>query len=678
MNGKTQNYEAVLVRAEKLFNKGNFLLAKREFEKAIRINSVNDFGKKIEVCENELLLAKARDLVKRGRKHLKENKHNKALECFQEANKISPEKWVEDKINQLSEKVKSQVNIGSAKQAEKTGDFKRAAELYQQAFNTEKKEELLLSKAFCLVKAERYEDAVSVYQKLKPLRQVDIYNYGFCKFKTGNYFDCLKEWEKISSDDEKFIKQIEQVRSLLLADLHLRLKNGKDLVEVYRDIKYLLEHSDRPDLKDVMEHSKFAYIEELWNTEEYRKIAELLLPLPQDISFELLQLHAKNSFKLFEKSGEQPDNFFMFWLTSVFCPCLIDHLVSDDNEKEKVQQAMLAEAENMIKNQYASKNGVLNEILAIWNLEKKAVKDLARLVDARQELYHLICTPLFAENFARSKGILELIKENRNFFEDKKHYLETGSMYTVARKSLVFLERGKIDKALESLPSNEFNNEFLNYATQKTRFSFGMDSLKKGAGKCSRYFLSSLDLFDLSPEFEQELVEKATNCQETDELGHYEEVLKQIHKKRSSEQIRKALSLTISKRAIDLFNAEDTNHKVTAKVLRNALSLYPDNDIASRFLKELEPDFEVEAIDKALKQFKLNKAAQIVLDSESEDVEDYFFYFFENILDTLDASGIGTEEKTDLLKRCFECCQMVDDSHYVTELLAEQIQHFED
>ena len=83
--GAKRDPEAILARGERLFQKGNYLLAEREFEKAGEMLGLESLHKKIEICRREIRKSKAKDLVKRAKKLAMDGNPRSALACFEDA-----------------------------------------------------------------------------------------------------------------------------------------------------------------------------------------------------------------------------------------------------------------------------------------------------------------------------------------------------------------------------------------------------------------------------------------------------------------------------------------------------------------------------------------------------------------------------------------------------------------
>jgi len=170
---------AILEKGEKFFQKGNYPLAKKEFEKLGEVAGQNDLLKKIEICDQEIQKQNARELLKRARKIEKGGNPQAAVKCFEEAHAILGEDWIREKIERLQNKSQEMDVRRSAKDAEAAGDYLRAAELYDRLISAGESEAMRLRKAICLARGEAYEDAVSAFKPLALEEPVHRYDFGF-------------------------------------------------------------------------------------------------------------------------------------------------------------------------------------------------------------------------------------------------------------------------------------------------------------------------------------------------------------------------------------------------------------------------------------------------------------------------------------------------------------------
>ncbi len=344
MKKKKKDPEAVMERAEKLFDRGNYLLAKQDFEKINRILKDDDIAEKIRICEKEITQLRVKDLVKKGRKNIKKNNLTEAIRCFEEAYELSGEDWLPERISELKADLFSRNSFEAAKEAEESGNYEKAADFYEQAYENQENEDLLLRSACSLVKAEKYDDAVSVFKNLKLSHQGAIYDYGFALAKIKKYYDCLRLWDSVKSNADEFLEQKRTVQSLLAEDICDRFSqlktdssqlatDSQNFKAIYEEGEYLIgnwkletgnsksetglsdSHDQISGFKFQVSYCKYAWIDQLWRDEQYEKIGNMLLPYPPQMDSDLLVIYAKTLFRLAEISEKYLSDFTIFWLT---------------------------------------------------------------------------------------------------------------------------------------------------------------------------------------------------------------------------------------------------------------------------------------------------------------------------------------------------------------------------
>ncbi len=646
-----------------LFDRGNYLLAKKEFEKAGQITKQTNISEKIKICKKEIEKLKAKDLIKKARKYTQKKKLRNALECFEEAYKISKEDSIYERIEALNKILRDSDIETSARNAEAAGQYLKAAELYEKAFAGSKQDAHVLKRAICLVKAQRYEEAVSVFKDTNPSDFCAFYNYGFALARVGQYYKCLKVWDDIAEKDDDFLEQKKVVRSILADDIYDRFDSAGDFARLYKEGKYLLDSTGRQDMAGLVEYCKYAWIKELWRDEQYETIWDLLFDFPATAEPVLIALYAKTCFKLAKRSGTHLSDLSMFWLTAVYNSGLSGKFSLEVKQREIVRQKLIQMAEVLIKETVNSGDETAQTALTYWNIDKKLIKHIHALAGDREDMAYLVCTPRFAALFGKSAQILRLIKGNKNFFDNTEQYLMTGCYYSAAGQSLYHLEARQYEKAFDSLPEVIDRDEFASYGMLKVKFFCGLNCLANGEGQLRRYFDTVPALFDIDSCYEKELIDKAMNSYELDELNRYEDVLNIIHIKRPSKGIKEALSMVMSIRAIGMYNKKLINDKTLNIILKKALALNPKNEHARVSIEDNKVGLEIIELQKAIGKNKMNRACKIAVESEYEEVRSCFFEFIEYSVNALNEMDKEDEEKIFFLNEIYEWCARVDESH---------------
>jgi len=357
----------------------------------------------------------------------------------------------------------------------------------------------------------------------------------------------------------------------------------------------------------------------------------------------------------------------MFWLTALYHEEIFDKLSPVEEQRADIRERLLQSAENIIKEHAENGNIEAKKALRVWNVEKRIVKGLRDLAEIEPEAARLVCSSRFAEKFGKSDEVISFIINNRAFFSNAEHYLLTGGIFSSAGKSLFHLLCGEHDESLAALPQdiNTEQSEFVEYCTERVHFSYGLYCLEKGDNRFVRYFESAAPLFEKAPDYEKMVIEKALVCHRLEEIGRYETALSEIHSKRPGPEIRSALSLVMVRRGIGMYNKHQINSKNMEAVLKKALKLNPENELARVTLRSMQVDIEMEALGKAINKHKMNKACRIAANSKNQEVKSEFFEFMKRNLDHLEEMEMENEEKKFLLNDFFKWCSLVDESHAI-------------
>ncbi len=691
MAKKTKEPTAILEKAEIFFEKGNYSLAKKEFEKADKTFKQNDIAEKIRICEKEIAKEKAKELIKKGRKIAKKGNLQEALQCFEEAYKISDEDWLPERILELKTELLGNKSLESAEKAEAAGEYEKAAELYDQAITVQPDMNLLLKKAKALVKAEKYSDAVAIFNDIELSDPSLLYDYGFALSKLKKYYEALKIWDTITISDNEFLEQKAEVQKLFTTDIYQRFNKimtdpdtenrESQVVAIYEQSSYLMmtQNDFNIPISDMVEYCRYAMTEQMWRDEQYEAIYKLLLPFPSRISSDMLALYAKLFFRLSEISDKYLSELIIFFLTALYDPKIFEGLSDDEKERELIREELIKRAEDLIKKYADSDNENSKKSLICWNIEKQLIKDIQRLVGKREEFYHLICTSQFADKFGKSEEILRLIQNNRDSFSDTEDYLKIGGYYSSAGAALLFTETGEYEKAVAALPaSSEEDSEFTEYCKERVYFGYGLYSLEKGDNRFAKYFELCAGLFEKSDLYEKELIDKALDAYNMDEIRRYEEALTQIHGSSSTPEIQKALSLVMTRRCIDMFNEHQINFKNMEATVKKALKLDPENELANGTLKRMKVDIALDELDKAIDKLKMNKACQIASQSEFPKVKEEFFRFMDESLEhLLNEADMNDNQKIVLLHDFSRWFARADETHPILSAIDKEIRKLE-
>ena len=666
---------AILEKGEKFFQKGNYLLAKKEFEKLGALE--NDLLKKIEICHQEIQKQNARELLKRARKIEKGGNPQAAVKCFQEAHAVLGEDWIREKIEQLQNKTLEMDVHRSAKDAEAAGDYLRAAELYDRLISVGESEAMRLRKAICLARGEAYEDAVSAFKPLALEEPVHRYDFGFALAKTGRYAECLKTWEGIQSRDEGFLEQKSQVAVLLVSDLYAAFEKHEDPERLYKEGKYLMDAGyGSSGLSGMAEQSMFLRIGEMWEKEDYEGILEVLHQASLEMEPALLQLYAKTWFKLAEKTGECGENLSMFWLSAVYSEAF-ESRFSDADLRDGARAVLINWAEALVTDGEKMDAAASGKISAQWSLERDVAGVFDGLGQDPKNGGFLFLTPRLAAQTGKSGEMLAIVQRNRSFFKSNEDYLRTGCCYSPAWESFYHLMAGEYEKAVQTLIVGEKEDEFTDYVKGRVLFADGLSRLVRGKRPPDDYENTMLTFFETAPEYEEQFISAALDAEDIHVLQRFEEVLTSIYATKHSPQSAKALSFVMSRRALEMISQNLINEKVFSLSLKKALEINPENEHARGLLRDSQSNLDMMALEKALGRQKMNMACKIVNGSGSDVVRKAFFDYFKRGLEEMDSELTTDSEKIFYLNDFYKWCERVDEDHDILYEIEEKLEELE-
>jgi hypothetical protein len=201
--------------------------------------------------------------------------------------------------------------------------------------------------------------------------------------------------------------------------------------------------------------------------------------------------------------------------------------------------------------------------------------------------------------------------------------------------------------------------------------------MKRGAGPPDEYPGSMAAFFETAPEYEKKFVKEALDAEGVHVLQRFEEALTSIYGRRPSDELAKALSLVMSRRAVEMISQKLINEKVFSMRLKKALEINPGNEHARGLLRDAESNLEMMALQKALDRFKMSLACKIAVESRSDVVRAAFFEFFEGVVEEIEEEPVSESKKILYLKDIYKWCARVDDDHDILYDIEELLEELE-
>ena len=338
---------------------------------------------------------------------------------------------------------------------------------------------------------------------------------------------------------------------------------------------------------------------------------------------------------------------------------------------------MIGWAENLLSGSDKPGADIARKISAQWSLEREVARTFHELRQDRKNAGFRFLTPRLAAQTGQSFEMLALVRKNRSFFKSKEDYLRAGCCYSPAWESFYHLVAGEYEKAVQTLVVGEKGDEFTDYVKGRVLFAQGLSHMRGGKRPPDAYENTMLTFFDMIPEYEDRFISAALDAEDVNVLQRFEEVLMGMYDSRHSHALAKALSLVMSRRAIQMVSQSLINEKVFSLSLKKALEIDPENEHARGLLKDAQSNLDMMALEKAFNRGKLNMASKIARESDSDLVRNAFFDFFERMIRDMNSEVTSKSEKIFFLKDFYKWCARVDEDHDILYDIEEKLEELE-
>jgi len=684
MAKKRNSIDAILKRAEKLFETGNYLLAEKEFKKAKQKKNSPEIEEKLAICLKNTQGLKGKEWVKKGQKAENRNDLSGAVSCFREAESLLHETWLRDKIRELEQRLLGCDMVAKAETAFRNKDYQAASGFYTELAQIHEKETYLSESAVCLVKGNMFDQAVELFKSLNSLDDAARYHFGYALAKQGEYIDALDQWEMIDSGDAGFISQQHQVLALAFEQLNASMNAGGDINGIQADAGRLLGgkavHGNdglAKGLGVLSDYSRLSLASSLWETGDYGAVANLLDTMVLKKDPALTVLCAVTYYHLAETQVDYTGPMADHWLTAVYFVDLATAVGDDPEKQDRVRQRLIRMAEKRI-NTMAGPKDLNGAVATHFDIDKSLMVDLLAISGDRHDSLPVpwICTPCFSTRYGLSDAVLALIRENRDYFRDEEHFLSTGACYSRMGESFYALKTGSAKAAFDllgTMDAVDSTDEFINYALGLIRFEYGKFVLENGEKNFLDYFDSTVSLFETVPGVEKQFSQEMLQY-EGRYLLEYEAVLGFLYKLRPSGPISEAYSFFMGQVAVNKFNRGKITNKQSHVALEKALRVDPGNEYVIHLKEQIAISLETEALYNAMNKRKMGKATALATKSPFPEVRDKFFEFIEQMMEQIEESGLEKPHRIAELNDLLNACMAVDPVHPIIDTFEMKIQ----
>ena len=672
---KDTAYQQALHKGNRFFTRKNFLLAKREFEAALQIESDDELREKIRICAEEIARQARKEAAKRGRKLEKKGKLAEALNSYQQAAAQETETWLVNKIAELRKKLMLSQASTLVADAEESDDLETRLVAYDNALAINSTEELVQKKAECLVRLERFDDAIALYGRQRLSDDRARYSFGYAYAKTGRYVNALEQWEGIRHKDHRLLAGIET----LLPFVQREIETAGQGYGIPCEFLQAVSDSDKSSkFKEYERYFKFKYIEELWSRGQYPEMLILLSRHQEAMSPPLLALYAKLYFKLAESDVRYLESAISCWLTAVYNDQILEslyikQLMGEGLDSRAIRDKLLQSLEALVES-YARQGLLSDRRRAFWKMEAQIIRRLSKLSLSGCSLELFPCTPAFASQFLLTDQILQFLEERRKATaQETEDSIEVSAYFSEVGQSLMLMELGEEDKALALIPKNP-QGELEMYCRQRVLLGYGMRQAREGQKQLKKYFLEALPLLTRYPRYADEIIELVYAEEEIKSYVGLAEIMEFLSGHIHTPKFREATAHAMSIKALELLNSK-VNPTVARRLLNKALAIYPDSHLAQNTLADVRSTMGLDELAKALKRQNLSKAVNVVNRERDPRLIDYFFETIGIWCQTVTTWDM--EEKLSTLREFYASCRLVDSERPLTIEIGAELRRLE-
>lgn len=712
---KTDQQQEILSRGERLFAKKSYQAAEKEFARALAMGAGGDLGKdipeKIRICQEHMALDRRKDQIKKARRL--ENKKNLegALACFTAASHILAEPWLTDKIAGLRRAMEKKQIEQAVEKADGEDPSSRLA-AYELALAGGTDPVILEKKASALVEIGRYDEALALYTDesrpdFAPRSAQGRYDFGYALIQRTRYREGLSQWEPLLADYPALIPQI----TALLPYLGRELEDpGTGYALPRRVLNTLLEtasvtEEDRRIIGAYQPHFDYCYLKELWKNGDLSAV-RASLPSPPELKD--APLLARVYLGLAESEPDYLGPAITYWLTEI-------HRRSDPAsprwqetaagglDAETLRAGLLEPLAHQID--VHNQSGLMTPALkAHWEMERTQIARLAALLAKPAEEdapgpppgetgnpggggeEYLLCTPAFAREFGFQGRVLKWLQDNKDDLAlEDGDLLELYAAYSPLGQHMAWIESGSEEKIFRALPPKTPDGKARDkapanagdrgreYLRQRIAFRCGMNRIRAGDARSRKYLQAAEPLLVANPRLRRELMDLAYGDSTSEEtISSLSEAMVLLARRLDEPDFREATAYCVGIDVENLLIRGVVSLSAAEKRLAVGVELCPDSpriQSASQFLLRKRTH---QRIERAIRARNLPKAARIVAESGDSQIEQRFFDALENFYEQL--AGAKEEEMfLGGLKELYECCNLVDEGHWLTEQIEEDL-----
>lgn len=671
---RKKRYRECLSKANSLIAKEKFGAAKYQLSLAAALDPGQDLQQRIRECEDKAQrLIAAQEFARQGYRMEREKNLPEAIKAFGQ----SLEEWENKEIRALFRNLQNRLpkpSLGPAQAAESKHNYPEAIKIFREALALADVQSVRNRLGVCLCKAGFLQEAADLWQASRPSDPEGLYYFGWSLAKLGNSVEAVKTWARITDSPADFVAQKERVLRAALSSILRKAGDDAEFQTAYEDMRDILQLDNSPIVTNCFKHLCCDRIVKLWEREDYELIIELLLSQPDDLldkQFRVIVL-AKTFFRMAENQIDRLSDAITYCLTVFFNPKYLESIGfwrdTAPSDKVEIRGQLFLRLEAVFQKQRTGMGSLFPEEIRLhWETEKGAIEFLDQARQKLPELADFLSSPVFGERHGQSATIAAKLSGFEPLLGNNESYWSTGALFTEARTAMTLLHLGKIDEAEAALPRGQ-GDKFFDYCRQKVAFEAGFIKLNMGYSHSSKYFIRALPLIRRFVAYENRIIGLA---QEIDhDLNHLigmDEVLQVLVKNHRSPKLLTITSYVMSYKAEALYHTGSIKAREAEGILREALRLYRENEVAAAALRKLQTEGSLDELVRNLDKGNTRKAARIAADLPDARGRAMFFDFIVNLFEMQQEWPFSTEQRLHALRHLYDDCCLVDPRHPIVD-----------
>ncbi|MCD4818509.1 MAG: hypothetical protein K8S23_07435 [Candidatus Cloacimonetes bacterium] len=630
-------YNSLLNSAEDLIKQHKYGPAKDRLLQANKICYSVQINHKINICSINLKKHKnANKILKEAHKLLKRKEVDKAVALFKKSLKIYPNSEVEQELNQIINKKKSDNQLGIAKDFERKKQFEKAIEIYREIISTDDDEVIRNRLSISLIKNKQYEGALENFRFNCNSDNEVRYYYGFALAKNKKFKESIEILEPLSNHSaiKELIPELKRrqvaEKNNELAEYFDDMTNGKFLEakKIFDEAK-----NDRNIFPKLLETKEFLYRSvafEYYANNDFKEAYNIISDNPYTLDIKDLNCRLSIYLELLSEIEQFDASSLDLLLETISIGLTYFYSLSFSKTLKKFLpekfskfeiQSILDIFEKEIKTFILKAKSIFSDKTSyldiFWDTERDAVQKIGALSKRNKDFKNYIATPSFAKNIGISDKIIELLESTYKRKDDNFYHLV--SLYSNLSEAYRYLLAENPQKGiLLWKQQSKSKNDADEYINLKFEYYEALTRIKAFDIKFIKHLSLAKPLFDINKKYYQDildlLLENADNGLNSE---NFLKIIEYFINEYDEKKLYHFYSRQLTEYCYRKNKENDISNHHALKLLKKAIKYDKNNHLAKDTLKKVITDKDVDELNRLFDKGKDNQIAKLAISNDS-------------------------------------------------------------